>query len=169
MEGWTYGSVLVTGPSGNVWTVQLIKQDGDLFLHHGWSTFVGDHQLECGDLLVFRYEGDLRFTVQVFDKDACEKETAFLSECSQNSCDIDLSKGQKRDPKENSSLDIVVDGVPKMRGSTNENPELELGIVGKELSRCEVVRPISMFRENEETSKVCSANEDEGTCNLIKF
>lgn len=161
MEGWTYGSVLVTGPSGNVWTVQLIKQDDDLFLHHGWSTFVGDHQLECGDLLVFRYEGDLRFTVQVFDKDACEKETAFLSECSQNSCDIHHSKGQKRDPKENSSLDIVVDGVPRMRGGTNENPELELGVVGKEQSRCEVVRPISMFRENEETSKACSANEDE--------
>lgn len=161
MEGWTYGSVLLTGPSGNVWTVQLIKQDDDLFFHHGWMTFVGDHQLECGDLLVFRYEGDLRFTVQVFDKDTCEKETAFLSECSQNSCEIDNSKGQKRDAEENSSLDIVVDGVPKMKGSTNENQELELGIVGNELPRYEVVRPISMFRENEENSKACSVNEDE--------
>ncbi|KAG4931668.1 hypothetical protein AAZX31_17G233200 [Glycine max] len=130
MEGRTYGSVSLTGPSGKTWTVQLIKQENDLFLHHGWSTFVVDHQLECGELLVFRYEGHLHFTVQVFDKDACEKEAAFHSECSQSSKIM----------------------------STNENQELELG-VGKELLRYEIVRPISMFRENEETSKACSAND----------
>ncbi|RDY05146.1 B3 domain-containing protein, partial [Mucuna pruriens] len=160
MEGRTYGSVSLIGPSGNAWTVQLIKQDNDLFFHHGWSTFVVDHRLECGDLLVFRYEGHLHFTVQVFDTDACEKETAFLSECSQSSCDFDNIKGQKRDTRE-SSLDAVVEGgVPKkMRGGTNENQELELGIVGKELSLYEVVRPISMVRENEETFKACSAND----------
>ncbi|KAG4953493.1 hypothetical protein AAZX31_14G076600 [Glycine max] len=159
MEGRAYGSVSLTGPSGNIWTVQLIKQDNDLFFHHGWSTFVVDHRLECGELLVFRYEGHLHFTVQIFDKDACEKEAAFHSECSQSSSDFDNIKGQKRDRKENSSLHIVVDGVPKkMRGSTNENQELELG-VGKELLLYDVVRPISMFRENEETSKTCSAND----------
>jgi len=179
MEGRAYGSVSLTGPSGNIWTVQLIKQDNDLFFHHGWSTFVVDHRLECGELLVFRYEGHLHFTVQIFDKDACEKEAAFHSECSQSSSDFDNIKGQKRDRKENSSLHIVVDGVPKkMRGSTNENQELELG-VGKELLLYDVVRPISMFRENEETSKTCSANdvpvpfhmensnEDEGTSNFM--
>lgn len=150
MEGRTYGSVSLTGPSGKTWTVQLIKQENDLFLHHGWSTFVVDHQLECGELLVFRYEGHLHFTVQVFDKDACEKEAAFHSECSQSSKIM----------------------------STNENQELELG-VGKELLLYDVVRPISMFRENEETSKTCSANdvpvpfhmensnEDEGTSNFM--
>ncbi|TKY57766.1 hypothetical protein E2542_SST14819 [Spatholobus suberectus] len=169
MEGRTYESVSLTGPSGNVWTVQLIKQDNDLFFHHGWSAFVVDHRLECGELLVFRYEGHLHFTVQVFDKYACEKEAAFLSECSQNSCDFDNIKGQKRDTRENSSLDIVVEGVPKkMRGSTNEKQELELGIVGKELSQYEVVRPISMFRENEETFKACSANEDEEAAILYR-
>ncbi|KAK7321718.1 hypothetical protein VNO77_32606 [Canavalia gladiata] len=147
MEGRTYGLVSLTGPSGNTWTVQLIKQDNDLFFHHGWSTFVVDHHLECGDLLVFRYEGHLHFTVQVFNNDACEKEAVFHSECSQNTGDFDKIKGQERDMKENSSLDVV-EGVPKkMRG------KLELAIVGKELSQYEVVRPISMVREN--------SNEDE--------
>ncbi|KAL5185650.1 B3 domain-containing protein [Glycine soja] len=118
MEGRTYGSVSLTGPSGKTWTVQLIKQENDLFLHHGWSTFVVDHQLECGELLVFRYEGHLHFTVQVFDKDACEKEAAFHSECSQSSKIM----------------------------STNENQELELG-VGKELLRYEIVRPIKKTKK----------------------
>lgn len=161
MEGRTYGSVSLTGPSGKIWVVQLIKQDNDLFFYHGWSAFVADHRLECGDLLVFRYEGQLHFTVQVFDNDACEKEAAFHSECSQNSCDFDNIRGQKRDTQENASLDIVGESASKkMRGSANENQEIELGIVVKELPRYEVVRPISMFRENDETSKGWSANDD---------
>lgn len=180
MEGRTYGSLSLIGPSGNVWTVQLLKQDNDLFFHHGWSSFVVDHSLECGDLLVFRYEGHLHFTVQVFDKDACEKEAAFISECSQSSSDFEGITGQKRGTKESSSLDIAFDGVSKkMRGCKYENQEHEPGFVGKELLRYEVVRPIRMFRETEETSKACLANDalvpfhtdnrNEGTSNLIKF
>lgn len=182
MEGRMCGLVSLTGPSGNNWPVWLNKQDNYLFFHHGWPTFVGDHHLECGDLLVFRYEGHLHFTVQVFDKNACEKEAAFHSKCSRNSCNFDNIKGQKRDAKENSSLDVVVEGVPKkMRCDTIENQELELGITGKELSKYEVVKPISMFRETEETYKECSAsavpvpfhmenrNEGEGITNLIVF
>ncbi|XP_027331110.1 B3 domain-containing protein Os03g0619600-like isoform X2 [Abrus precatorius] len=154
MEGRTYGLVSLTGPSGNTWTVQLIKQDNDLIFDQGWPIFVMDHRLECGDLLVFRYEGHLHFTVQVFNKDACEKEVAFHSECSQNSCDFDNVRGQKRDTKQN-SFDVV-EGVPKkMRGSTVENQEVELGIIGRELSQYEVVRPIIA----NETSKECSAND----------
>ncbi|XP_014502687.1 B3 domain-containing protein Os11g0197600 [Vigna radiata var. radiata] len=160
MEGRTYGSFSLTGPSGNVWKVQLLKQDNDLFFHHGWSSFVMDHRLECGDLLVFRYDGHLHFTVQVFDKDACEKEAAFMSECSQSSSDFEEIVGQKRDVKESCSLDIAFDGVAKKRrGCKYENREIEPGFVGKELLRYEVVRPIRMFRETEETSKACLAND----------
>ncbi|KAJ1419765.1 DNA-binding barrel domain superfamily [Sesbania bispinosa] len=171
MEGRSYGIVLLTGPSGNTWQVRLSKQDNDIFFHHGWPTFVGDHCLECGDLLVFRYEGNLHFTVQVFDKNACEKEAAFHSECSQNSCNFINIKGQQRDSKENSSLDVV-EGVPKkMRHSTIDNQELELGIVGKELTKYEVVKPISMFRESEETSNTFhmeNNHEDEDAAILYR-
>ena len=182
LEGRANGLVSLTGPSGKSWPVQLIKQDNDMFFHNGWPAFVGDHRLECGDLLIFRYEGYLNFTVQVFDKSKCEKEAAFHSECSQNSCNFGNIRGQKRDKSENSSLDVVVEGaVKRMRGGNLDNQELKLGIVGKELSQYEVVRPISMFREKEETSKECSANdvhvpfhvensnEDEGKTNLIVF
>ncbi|CAJ1972635.1 unnamed protein product [Sphenostylis stenocarpa] len=158
MEGRTYGSFSLTGPSGNVWTVQLFKRDNDLFFHHGWSTFVVDHRLESGDLLIFRYEGHLHFTVQVFDKDACEKEAAFFSECSQSTSEFADIIEQERDIKESSSLDIAFDGVSKkMRCCRNENQELQLAVVGKDLLLNERVRPIRMFRETEETSKVCLA------------
>jgi hypothetical protein len=170
MEGTTRGLVSLTGPSGNTWQVRLVEHDNYLFLHHGWSTFVGDHHLEYGDLLVFRYEGHLHFTVQVFGENACEKEATFHTECNLNSSNFDKE----------TSLDVV--GVRKnMRCDTIENQELELGIAGRDLSKYEVVKPISMIRETEETHKECSAstvpvpfhtgnsNEDQGIANLISF
>lgn len=159
MEGRTCGLVSLTGPSGNTWRVRLVKQDNGLFFLHGWPTFVGDHHLEYGDLLVFRYEGHLHFSVQVFDEKACEKEATFHSQCSQSSCNFDNIKGQKRDTQENDFLDVVDAGVPKkMRCDAIANQELELGITGKELSN-EVVQPISMLREaRQEISIVCSTS-----------
>ncbi|GAU15372.1 hypothetical protein TSUD_04410 [Trifolium subterraneum] len=143
MEGTTCGLVSLTGPSGNNWQVRLVEQDNCLFFHHGWSTFVGDHHLEYGDLLVFRYEGHLHFTVQVFGENACEKEAAFHTECNLNSINFDNIKGQKSDAKETSSLDVVSG---------------QQGIAGRDLSKYEVVKPISMIRETEETYKEFSAS-----------
>jgi len=181
MEGTACGLVSLTGPSGNTWQVRLVEQDNHLFFHHGWSTFVGDHHLQYGDLLVFRYEGHLHFTVQVFGENACEKEAAFHSECNLNSFNFDNIEGQKSDAEVISSLDVVEDVQKKMRCDAIENQEPELAIAGKDLSNYELVRPISMIRETEETCKECSAsavhvpfqtgnsNEAEGIANLISF
>ncbi|XP_027189765.1 B3 domain-containing protein Os01g0723500-like isoform X2 [Cicer arietinum] len=158
MEGRTCGLVSLTGPSGNTWQVRLVEQNNYLFFHHGWSTFVGDHNLKYGDLLVFRYEGQLHFTVQVFGENACEKEAAFHSECNLNSFNFDNIKGQKSDAMESSSLDVVGGDQRKMRCDTIENQELALGIAGRDLSKYEVVKPISIIREIEETYKECSTS-----------
>lgn len=158
MEGTTCGLVSLTGPSGNTWQVRLVEQDNHLFFHHGWSTFVGDHHLQYGDLLVFRYEGHLHFTVQVFGENACEKEAAFHSECNLNSLNFNNIEGQKSDAEVISSLDVVGDVPKKMRCDAIENQEPELAIAGKNLSNYELVRPISMIRETEETCKECSAS-----------
>ncbi|XP_028757660.1 B3 domain-containing protein Os01g0723500 [Neltuma alba] len=153
-EGRTSGLVSLTGPSGNTWHVQLVKEGNDLFLHHGWQMFLEDHFMEVGDLLVFRYEGHLHFNVLVFDQRACEKEAAFISKCSQNSCDVNHINAHKRNREENCSLNVVAEGVPKkMRGSAFENQELKTSIVSKDLSLLEWVKPINMFREKGESSK----------------
>ncbi|XP_057722655.1 B3 domain-containing protein Os01g0723500-like isoform X2 [Arachis stenosperma] len=159
LQGRADGLVSVTGPSGKSWPVQLIKMENDMFFHQGWPSFVGDHRLECGDLLVFRYEGYLNFTVQVFDKNKCEK-LGLNSECSQNSGNFDNIRGHKRDRSEKSSLDVIVEGATKkMRGNNADNQELKLSIVGKDILQYELVKPISMFKEKEETSRACSTND----------
>ena len=120
MEGRRSGLVSLEGPSGNTWRVDLVQQNDDLFIQHGWPAFVKDHYIECGDFLIFRYNGDLHFTVQVFDQSACEKEAALYSVCSQGTSDNYL--GQKRDREVGvSSSSRIVEGVlKKMRESSSQ-------------------------------------------------
>uniref|UniRef100_A0A1D1ZEQ8 B3 domain-containing protein Os11g0197600 n=1 Tax=Anthurium amnicola TaxID=1678845 RepID=A0A1D1ZEQ8_9ARAE len=74
----TSGGVSLTGPSGNVWNVDLVRDnDTGISFQKGWEVFVSDHNLKTGDFLLFRYDGDLSFTVLVFDPTACEKEDTF--------------------------------------------------------------------------------------------
>ncbi|KAL6295793.1 hypothetical protein ACE6H2_003935 [Prunus campanulata] len=121
MEGRTSGLVSLFGPSGNAWNVDLIQKNGDLFFHHGWPAFVRDHFVECGDFLIFRYDGELCFTVLIFDQSACEKEAAFHSECGQDSSNFEKYMGRKRAREEAASSGKLVDGVAKkMRDSSSE-------------------------------------------------
>ncbi|GAB2291364.1 hypothetical protein Dimus_025622 [Dionaea muscipula] len=114
MEGRTSGSVLLTGPSGHSWKVSLITQDGNLCLDDGWSTFVRDHSIQCGDSLIFRYDGNLRFSVQIFDESSCEKEEAFSATCSQqpSCCDQTVACGMKRERAE----ELVSSALPEPEG-----------------------------------------------------
>nr|DAD46871.1 TPA_asm: hypothetical protein HUJ06_016808 [Nelumbo nucifera] len=96
MQGQTSGTVSLTGPSGNVWLVNLIGTTDGLFLEQGWNIFLKDHFIEFGDFFVFRYDGNLCFDVQVFDQTACEKEAAFRAKCSQVNGDFVQYNGMKR-------------------------------------------------------------------------
>lgn len=110
LAGNTSGSMLLTGPSDNSWHVDLIEHNGHLFFDEGWSTFVKDHSIECGDSLVFRYDGNLHFTVQIFDHSSCEKERAFQAECSQEPSYLNGCLGRKRERGREASIsDVLVE------------------------------------------------------------
>ncbi|KAI3465380.1 hypothetical protein Pfo_022043 [Paulownia fortunei] len=113
MEGRAPGTALLVGPSGNNWYADLILLDNGLFLNDGWADFVGDHFLEQGDSIVFRYDGDLHFTVQIFDRSMCEKEAAFTAESSQDLSKYDSNMMKKRDRERSALLDSIIEGVPK--------------------------------------------------------
>eukprot|EP00268_Persea_americana_P026180 TRINITY_DN2556_c0_g2_i1.p1 TRINITY_DN2556_c0_g2~~TRINITY_DN2556_c0_g2_i1.p1 ORF type:complete len:302 (+),score=33.06 TRINITY_DN2556_c0_g2_i1:51-956(+) len=60
-------------PNGKVWPVKVKQDAGHLFFRKGWQDFVKDNSLEAGELLVFRYDGNSGFDVQIFGKSGCEK------------------------------------------------------------------------------------------------
>lgn len=127
MEGRTSGVFSLTGPSENTWKVDMVQCDNDLFLQNGWAEFVKDHCLDGCDSLVFRYDGSLHFTVQIFDQSSCEKEAAFNAKCSQNPDDSNNPANMKRGRVESETVisDKIFEGVPKkMRGSSFQREEL---------------------------------------------
>lgn len=126
LEGKVSGSVSLVGPSGNTWLVNLIRQNDDLFFHHGWPAFVKDHYIVSGDFLVFRYDGELNFTVQIFDQSACEKEAAFHSECNQDPSISGRSMGHKREREEDvTSSDNIIEGALKKMRESSSQPYLQ--------------------------------------------
>ncbi|XP_062204605.1 B3 domain-containing protein LOC_Os12g40080-like isoform X2 [Phragmites australis] len=66
--------VKLEAPDGNMYNVNVSKDLNRLVLRSGWSAFSSAYELKQGDMLVFRYSGDSRFKVLIFDPSGCEKE-----------------------------------------------------------------------------------------------
>ena len=61
-------------PDGNTYNVHIAKELNNLVLRSGWSKFARVYELQEGDLLRFKYNGDSHFKVEIYDPSACEKE-----------------------------------------------------------------------------------------------
>ncbi|XP_076903299.1 B3 domain-containing protein Os11g0197600-like isoform X2 [Bidens hawaiensis] len=136
LEGKTTGTVYLTGPSGNTWHADLAQEPDGLFILNGWATFVRDHFLENGDTLIFKYDGNLSFTLQIFDQSCCQKETAFSAECHQDLSIFDQHFGKKRDHECANLFNNMGDCVPKKPRSSQV--EMHLGLQESINDECEV-------------------------------
>ncbi|KAH6834547.1 hypothetical protein C2S53_011340 [Perilla frutescens var. hirtella] len=123
MEGTAPGTAVLVGPSGNSWFAHLILVENGLFLNDGWADFVKDHFLEHGDSIVFRYEGDLNFTLQIFDRSMCEKQAAFTAQSSQDVSKYDSNVVKKRERERSTLLDSIIEGVPKKMRCSQLHPD----------------------------------------------
>lgn len=68
------GMVTIQSPLGTTWHVELQEEEGSMYIGEGWREFVRAHELEIGYFLVFCYEGDMVFSVEIFDYSCCPKE-----------------------------------------------------------------------------------------------
>nr|DAD45238.1 TPA_asm: hypothetical protein HUJ06_003468 [Nelumbo nucifera] len=91
--------VILEGPSGGLWNIKLNRIYDGMYLEHGWETFLTDHSLSAGDLLVFSYKGHLHFTVTIFDRRACWREDSFTVKPSQESSNTHEVKRRGRPPE----------------------------------------------------------------------
>ncbi|XWS33686.1 hypothetical protein CRYUN_Cryun22dG0104200 [Craigia yunnanensis] len=72
--------VFIKVPTGEVWEVELTKCDGKIWLQNSWQNFAEHYSLEFGHFLVFRYEGNCRFHVLIFDRTATEIEYPYATD-----------------------------------------------------------------------------------------
>lgn len=59
---------------GKFWHVDLKCNGSNLYFTTGWKAFTQAHDFIVGLFLVFRYEGNMVFTIKVFDLNGCLKE-----------------------------------------------------------------------------------------------
>ncbi|XP_043694276.1 putative B3 domain-containing protein Os03g0621600 [Telopea speciosissima] len=68
------GIFILRSPNGKLWPVRVKKFKDNWFFRRGWRQFVRYHRLKPAEFLIFRYNGDSKFRVTIFSKNACEKE-----------------------------------------------------------------------------------------------
>ncbi|KAI3981942.1 hypothetical protein MKX01_018848 [Papaver californicum] len=73
------------GPSGKVWRVRLLEKGDGYYFEGGWQDFVIDNFMSNEDFCVFKYVEENCLQVQIFERNGCEKESAFEANCSQAS------------------------------------------------------------------------------------
>ena len=71
----------LTAPDGHLWQVGLEKKERKIWFHDGWQEFMEYHSIHYGYFLVFRYEGNSKFHVLVFDNTATEIRYPWREDC----------------------------------------------------------------------------------------
>ncbi|KAK4489567.1 hypothetical protein RD792_005377 [Penstemon davidsonii] len=158
------GTIALRGPSGSIWDVGLLANGETLLLKQGWTAFVKDHSLEEKDILVFKYNGNSRFDVLIFDhQNSCEREGSyFVKKCSHTESDcnskrkISIEKSSEKTNNE-SSDDVEYHQAKKQRSiATRPTP-----------SRRQPTRATSRGRRR--TMSKCGYNLYYKLCSRISF
>ncbi|KAJ4763184.1 transcriptional factor B3 family protein [Rhynchospora pubera] len=85
LDGHRHNKATLLSPLGKFWDIDLHQEGDNLYLDGGWSDFAKAHDLLTGYFVVFRYEGNMIFTVKVFDGTCCLKEYE-LASCENPGC-----------------------------------------------------------------------------------
>jgi hypothetical protein len=94
----------LTIPNGHLWQVGLEKGNKEIWFDDGWQDFMEAHSIHYGHFLVFRYEGNSKFHVVVFDNTATEIQYPQSKNCKledevDNSKENEMSYSDKLSPK----------------------------------------------------------------------
>ncbi|KAE8077331.1 hypothetical protein FH972_015903 [Carpinus fangiana] len=94
----------LTIPNGHLWQVGLEKGNKEIWFDDGWEDFMESHSIHYGYFLVFRYEGNSKFHVLVFDNTATEIQYPRSKNCkledeTDNLKENEMSYSDKLSPK----------------------------------------------------------------------
>ena len=66
---------VVLGPLGKVNSIKIEMDQSDVFFAGGWPQFLAFHGITESNALMLRYEGNMVFTVKVFEADGHQRES----------------------------------------------------------------------------------------------
>ncbi|KAF8688183.1 hypothetical protein HU200_042417 [Digitaria exilis] len=65
---------VISGPHGKMCQIELEINQLGVFFAGGWSQFMAFHGITADNSLLLRYEGNMVFTVKVFELNGCQRE-----------------------------------------------------------------------------------------------
>ncbi|GKU99043.1 hypothetical protein SLEP1_g11956 [Rubroshorea leprosula] len=115
--------VVLQDPSGAVWKVGLIKSEGCMWLQNGWKEFAEHYSIKYGHFVVFRYEGNCKFHVIIFDMSASEIEYPQTSKSHGEDCDQveNFRQPKEEEAKDDISVEILRE-IPQSRKKRQKSP-----------------------------------------------
>lgn len=96
-------TLTVQGSAGS-WTVKLGETGIGVFLQDGWLKFLRDNSLGDNEFLLFTYDGNMCFTVQIFNKNGCERVVAASDQTRVNQEFVEFPNGKR--PRGNAALNL---------------------------------------------------------------
>ncbi|KAK6781595.1 hypothetical protein RDI58_019391 [Solanum bulbocastanum] len=142
--------------AGKKWQV---KVNGRL-LEEGWAKFAKEHDLQLGDCLIFRHEGNLEFEVSIFGSNHFEREYEQIPEGGEeinHTCKKIISQVKTTEkPKLNIKSHETVPKVEAAENMPLGRPHFIYTVTPYCLIRDHVQLPVSFARENSLTNRKCS-------------
>ncbi|XP_044957017.1 putative B3 domain-containing protein Os06g0632500 [Hordeum vulgare subsp. vulgare] len=130
---------LIIGPTGKLWPVELDQRQSDVLYGEVWAEFLTAHDLSEGSILLFRYEVNMSFSVQVFLPNGCMKEYPYLADEADGSSPL-LPQSDKQlvapsVSKRSYNKRQVVSGIPAtfpaMKAQKVQSQSKPAGVVGR--------------------------------------
>ncbi|CAM0146402.1 unnamed protein product [Urochloa decumbens] len=127
---------VVFGPLGKVNSIKLEMDQLDVFFAGGWPQFLAFHDITESNALLLRYEGNMVFTVKVFEPNGCQRKPTHKDNIMQQSeqkiisTSPDLEKQQEALSvpiwKHKRQINLACSDVHKQKGSMPSLNEAEL-------------------------------------------
>ncbi|XP_015084057.1 B3 domain-containing protein REM10-like [Solanum pennellii] len=138
--------------SGKKWQV---KVNGRL-LDEGWAIFAKENDLQLGDCLIFRHEGDFEFEVSIFDSNHFERvyeQTPKGGEEINHTCKKIISQGLTKLNVKSNEI------IPKVEAAENmplDRPHFIFTVTPYCLTRDHVQLPVQFARDNSLMNRRCT-------------
>ncbi|GMJ07957.1 REPRODUCTIVE MERISTEM 39, REDUCED VERNALIZATION RESPONSE 1 [Hibiscus trionum] len=116
-------SVLLSVPSGDTWRVELTKSDGVVWLQNGWQDFFVFYSLQKGHLLLFKYEGNDKFQVVIFDMSTSEIEYPCKSHIRDHTSGEQVCRQLVKEEAKDDIGDEIVHEIPPTKEITKKKPQ----------------------------------------------
>ncbi|KAJ1410455.1 DNA-binding barrel domain superfamily [Sesbania bispinosa] len=114
----SWRKAILSCPSNEQWEVTVLKKGNDIYIEDGWAKFLMDNLVAMDEFLLFTYNGENHFQVQIFGKDGCER-VNFRQQAQNDTPTSARKKKDMTDPSNNGSLPKAYFSKPQV------SPEIE--------------------------------------------